>query len=151
MYGDKSGDAKRNNLIDNIMKDQNLDEKLKPPQNLIMSWFQYCRYPKRYKLIKKSKVRIDQELDLVKFVQRMRSLISGTMGLLKSKQRLFVDEFSQILVYESSFFDQLSGSDDGQGATMDDAKNRSIKSLVKSNDKTDRQFINMFRIRQASR
>ena len=34
---------------------------------------------------------------------------------------------------------------------MDDAKNRSIKKLVKSNDMTDRQFINMFRIRQAAR
>ena len=34
---------------------------------------------------------------------------------------------------------------------MDDAKNRSIKSLAKSNDKTDQQLINMFRIRQANR
>ena len=33
---------------------------------------------------------------------------------------------------------------------MDDAKNRALKSLIKSNDKTDKQLINMFRIRQAA-
>ena len=34
------------------------------------------------------------------------------MGLLSSEQRLFADEFSQILVYESSYFDEISGDDD---------------------------------------
>ena len=67
----------------------------------------------------------------------MRSLVSGTLCLLKPKQRLFVDEFSQINVYESPYFDHSSGSDDGQGATMDDAKNRALKSLIQSKNKTD--------------
>ena len=74
---------------------------------------QRYRQPKRHKILEKSQLRITKELDLVKFVQRMRTLISGTMGLLTPQQRLFVDEFSQILVYESSYFDEMSGSDDG--------------------------------------
>ena len=34
---------------------------------------------------------------------------------------------------------------------MDEAKNRSIKYLINSEDKIDKQFVNMFRIRQAAR
>ena len=33
---------------------------------------------------------------------------------------------------------------------MDAAKNKSIKSLIQSKDKTDQQFINMFRMRKAT-
>ena len=84
------------------------------------------KQPKRHKLLQKSENRIKKELDLVKFVKRMRLLISGTMGLLTPQQRLFVDEFSQLLVYESSYFEDESGSDDGQGAIQDNAKNKAI-------------------------
>ena len=71
------------------------------------------RQPSRHKLLKKSTKRIEKELDLVKFVKRMRLLISGTLGLLSPQQRLFVDEFSQINVHESSCLDDFSESDDG--------------------------------------
>ena len=40
------------------------------------------KQPKRYKMLDKAKVRIKKELDLVKFVKRMRSVLSGTIGLL---------------------------------------------------------------------
>ena len=85
----------------------------------------------------KSTKRIEKELDLVKFVKRMRLLISGTLGLLTPQQRLFVDEFSQINVHESSHFDDFSESDDGQDSVMDNAKNKAIKSLVRSKSKKD--------------
>ena len=44
--------------------------------------------------MQKSKTKINKELDLVSFVKRMRSVISGTIGLLSPQQRLAVDEFS---------------------------------------------------------
>ena len=71
------------------------------------------RHPSRHKLLEKSTKRIEKELDLVKFVKRIRLLISGTLGLLSPQQRLFVDEFSQINVHESSYFEEFSESDDG--------------------------------------
>ena len=71
--------------------------------------------------MKKSEKRIGKELDLIKFIQRMRSITSGTLGLLTPQQRLFVDEFSQILIYESSC--NSSGSDDCQDEAFDNSKN----------------------------
>ena len=62
-----------------------------------------------------------------------------------------MDEFSQILVYESSYLDELSGSDDGQDEILDNAKNKALESLVRSKDKKNKQFVDMLRIRQASR
>ena len=41
--------------------------------------------------------------------------MSAIIGLLKPQQRLLADEFSQILVYESSQSDLTDSSDDGQG------------------------------------
>ena len=41
--------------------------------------------------------------------------MSATVGLLTSKQKLVISEFSQVLVHESSQYDQLKSSDDGQG------------------------------------
>ena len=43
----------------------------------------------------------------------MRLQISAIIGLLTPYQRLFVDEFSQVLVYESSNFDEFNTSEDG--------------------------------------
>ena len=41
--------------------------------------------------------------------------MSATIGLLTPQQRLFADEFSQVLVYESSQYDfSISSDDDGQ-------------------------------------
>ena len=77
------------------------------------------RHPSRHKLLEKSTKRIEKELDLVKFVKRMRSIIGGTLGLLTSKQRLFVDELSKIKIHErSSNFDELTESDDVYNRVM---------------------------------
>ena len=47
-----------------------------------MRLLQRFREPNRYKLMEKSEKRIGKELDLIKFIQRMRSITSGTLGLL---------------------------------------------------------------------
>ena len=49
-----------------------------------------------------------------------------------------MEEFSQILVYESSYFDEFSCSDDGQDEIMDKAKNKALECLVRSKDKKNK-------------
>ena len=73
-----------NKLYEIVKKDANVDQKFKKTN--FLSWLvQRYREPRRYKLLAKSTKRIEKELDLVKFVKRMRSLISGTLGLLSSQ------------------------------------------------------------------
>ena len=62
-YGNNQNDPKRLNLLQNFIKSFNQDVRLKPVSYL-MSFVQRCREPKRFKLIKKSQIRLDQELDL---------------------------------------------------------------------------------------
>ena len=60
---------------------------------------------------------------------------------------LFADELSQILVYESLYFDEISENDDCQDEAYDKAKDQAIKSLIRSKDNTDQQFVKLFKIR----
>ena len=41
----------------------------------------------------------------------------------------------------------MTESDDLKDKTMDEVKNRAIRSLVNSNNKNDKQFINLHRMR----
>ena len=52
-------------LTQNLIKDSHMDKKFETPSNYIMSLIERFRKPKRYKLLKKSKDRIEKELDLV--------------------------------------------------------------------------------------
>ena len=65
------------------------------------------------------------------------------MGLLTPKQKLVISEFSQVLVHESSQYDQLKSSDDDQGKVQDKAKEYALKKIVRSKDKTDQRLLNM--------
>ena len=78
----------------------------------------------------------------------------AALGLMKSQQRLFADELSQILVFESQKYDQSSNDsneEDGQGLVLDKAKEKAIEKLVRSKNKEDQRFINMTRVQQARR
>ena len=77
--------------------------------------------------------------------------MSAIVGLLKPQQRLLADEFSQILVYESSNSDLTSSSDDGQGKVLDKAKEKSLAKVVNSKEKQDQRFIDMIRVQYARR
>ena len=69
-------------LMQNLIKDSHMDKKFETPSNYITSLIQRFTKPKRYKLLKKSKARIEKELDLVQFVLRMRFLLFGLVGRL---------------------------------------------------------------------
>ena len=44
-----------------------------------------------------------RELDLEKFIKRMRIQIMLAIGLLSARQRLYVERTSRLIVHESSF------------------------------------------------
>ena len=75
--------------------------------------------------------------------------VSAAVGLLSSRQLLFADEFSQVVVYESSQYDHETSSDDGQGEVLDRAKVRAVKKMIRSKDQTDQRLIDMIRVQYA--
>ena len=62
-YGDDQNDPKKLGLLQNFIKSFNEDIRVKPVSYL-MSFVQKFREPKRYKLLQKSQIRLDKELDL---------------------------------------------------------------------------------------
>ena len=70
--------------------------------------------PKRNnKLVKKSLREIDKELDLVRFIRRMRMNMTALMGLLTTNQRIYVQKITRnVVLYESSDLLSAYQSDD---------------------------------------
>ena len=75
----------------------------------ILSWYstKCCscirQDSRRYNdFVTKSNNRIRKEMDLQKFLHRQRFMVTSLLGLLKGRQSIFVDYFSQLLVHESS-------------------------------------------------
>ena len=75
--------------------------------------------------------------------------MSAIVGLLTPQQLLFADEFSQVLVQESSNDDQINSSDDGQGLVLDRAKEKAIVKMIKSKEMTNQRLIDMMRVKYA--
>ena len=73
------------------------------------------RHPKRYNLVKKAESAILKELDLIKYIESKRFQLTTTVGLLTPNQKLVTNEFSQVLIHESSAYDYSNSTDDGQG------------------------------------
>ena len=72
--------------------------------------------------------------------------MSGMVGLLTPKQKLFTSEFSQVLIHESSQYDHTNSSDDGQGEVLDKAKEHALKRMITSKDETDKRMLDMIRV-----
>ena len=68
-------------MITNIKYDINEDKKFETT-GFFGRLFQRYRTPARAKLLAKATKRIEKELDLVKFMKRMRLLLGGTLGRL---------------------------------------------------------------------
>ena len=68
-------------MITNIKYDINEDKKFENTSFFGRLFQRYCT-PTRAKLLAKATKRIEKELDLVKFMKRMRLLLGGTLGRL---------------------------------------------------------------------
>ena len=64
-------------------------------------------------MLAKSEISMNKELDLVKFMRRMRLFTFATLALLSRRQQYIGDNLSTMLMRESSDFDD-STSDDGE-------------------------------------
>ena len=67
-----------------------------------MSFIRLFRSPKRNKLLEKSVSKIDEQLDLVRFLRNMRFQMTAVTGLLTRHQKLYVQRISPIIINESS-------------------------------------------------
>ena len=137
-------------MLQNLIRNFGLDEKFEPA-SFFGRFYQKYKSPKRYKLFGKARSRILKELDLVKYIESKRQLLSTSVGLLTPRQKLITSEFSQVLVYESSQYDYSNSTDDGQGEVLDIFKENALKRMIKSKNEIDRRLIDMIRVNQASR
>lgn len=101
------------------------------------------------KQLKKSLIQIDKELDLKKFLYRSRLNVASLLGLLTSKQSAFVDKMSQIVIRESSDFDETSEDDELESRQYEKDMNLFVQKMVRSKDVVDQRFVNMYRVRKA--
>ena len=104
---------------------------------------------KNKKLLRKSITQIDKELDLKKFLYRSRLNVASLLGLLTSKQSAFVDKMSQIVIRESSDFDETSEDDELESRQYEKDMNLFVQKMVRSKDVVDQRFVNMYRVRKA--
>ena len=70
------------------------------------------------------------------------------MGLLESRQRFFVDKLSQLVIRESDI-EVVGTSTDEELSDVESNVNHFVANMVKSEDRVDKRFINMYRIRSA--
>ena len=84
-------------------------ERIKAP-NFFMSFFDKCRQPKRLRILEEAQVRVDKELDLQKYLDRMRFILNAIMGLLTPNQKLFAKHMSKIVINEEQSSSGASSS-----------------------------------------
>ena len=70
--------------------------------------------------------------------------MTAIAGLLTRHQKLYVQRVSPLVIYESSSPESPFNSDSDQEPTFD-AFTRSLKTMIKSKDKTDKRFIDLHR------
>ena len=63
-------------------------------------------------MLAKSEISINKELDLVKFLRRMRLFTFATLALLSRRQQFIGDNLSTMLMRESSDFDDSTSDDE---------------------------------------
>ena len=85
---------------------------------------------------------MDKELDLSKFLKRMRLFQIATFGLLSNKQRVFAENMSRMVIEED-----LSEPSNEQVSDAESSNNlketerifveKAVRKMVRSQDKTD--------------
>lgn len=72
------------------------------PISICRHWVDKYRKPKRHRLLTKSQILIEKELDLQKIIHRLRLLVFSSIGILSKEQRIFIDKMSEVVVHEST-------------------------------------------------
>ena len=134
-----------------MVKHFSLIERLKF-SNFFASFFERCKQQKQRRfLLEKAQERLDKELDLQKFLSRMRATMLATMGMLTPSQRLLVKEMKNIVINEdqSSSEQEPSSYDEERKPIERKFLQNAVKKVARSKKKTDMRFIDLFRTGQA--
>ena len=99
------------------------------------------------KALIQAKSKLDKEMDLKKFITRQRLQTTAVLALLSGKQSFFIDKMSQMLIRESSCFEETSDDDELSDWGMDDHKY--IAKLANSKEKVDQRLIDLYMIKRA--
>ena len=91
---------------------------------------------------------MDKELDLQKFIHRQRVFTTAILGLLSRTQSKFVDKMSQLVIRESSNFEETSSDQELLSDLLNQDENYTAK-MIKSVDKVDKRLVNLYRVRKA--
>ena len=73
--------------------------------------------------------------------------MNAVIGLLSRHQRLYVQRESPIVIHESSEPTSSFNSDTDQDLVTYDAFERSLKTMIKSENMKDRRFIDLHRVK----
>ena len=84
---------------------------------------------------------MDKEMDLQKFIIRQRLQTTAILALLKGRQTFIVDKMSQLVLHDSTDFEEQSSSNDDLNRITQQAFNNSYKRMVRSTDVTDRRLL----------
>ena len=109
-----------------------------------------CKRSLYQKMMAKSQISLVKELDLVKFLRRMRLFTYATLTLLNRRQQFISDNLSTMLIRESSDFDE-STSDDGE---LNDENEPDVEhhssSIYFSKNLTDQRLLKVYQIKRKS-
>ena len=144
-YGVTPKDPKRLNLTENVLKDFKETERMNPA-NFLMHLFERWKKPQRHKLLMKAEKHLDRELELARFLKRTRLQTTAILGLLTPKQRLFAEKSSNIVVDQRTSSSGTSDSDGEARLAVKKGLETATKRLIRSKDKTDRRFVNTYRV-----
>ena len=144
-YFNAGDDKNETVLLKNIRRDFQVAKTL---QKLTFYAVNLCCNRQYKKMMYKAKSRIDKELDLQKFILRQRMQATAILGLLNSRQSLYVDKMSQMVIRDSDNFDYTSSDNELSDWQRDDMIY--VKRMIQSSNQTDKRLIDLFKVRQAS-
>ena len=91
---------------------------------------------------------MDRELDLKRFLHRMRMNVTAILGLLTPNQRHFVRKISHVVMDEDYSSPAEFSSEHVNGSPVTQQfVGHAVRKMVQSKDRTDRRFVNMYRVR----
>ena len=96
-------------------------------------------------MINKSQNQVRKELDLQKFIQRQRVLITALLGFLKPHQNWFVHKFSRLTIKERS--EGEASSSDREFSDSNEQKERFVNRIFLCQTGVDQRFFNMLNMR----
>ena len=116
-------------------------------KGMFQTFLDKWRNPKRYKLLEKTESLIVRELDLFKAVSQLRMLSLITLGSLTTPRRALATKMTEFVIASND--SEVSHSATERVSIRQEEVVTAIKTLHKSEDSTDKRFLNLLKIKNA--